>query len=79
VITCVATIFEQQHVLRPNDQRLVLAKLEYVGQVEEMIELNYEVLNFVVVICNWVKTNYITSSPMVKEDEYNFTFVNFSF
>jgi hypothetical protein len=78
VIACVATIFEQQCVLGPNDQRLVLAKLEYVGEVEEMIKLNYEVLNFVVLVCNWVKTHYITSNPMVKEDEYGFTFVNFA-
>jgi len=36
-------IFEQKCISSPNDQRLVLAKLEYVGQVEEILELNYGV------------------------------------
>jgi hypothetical protein len=43
-----------------------------------MIELNYGVLNFVVMVCNWVKTNYLANSPMVKKDEYGFIFENFS-
>jgi hypothetical protein len=41
--------FEQKCILGPNDQRPILAKLEYVGQVEEILELNYGVFNIVVV------------------------------
>jgi hypothetical protein len=41
-------IFEQKCISSPNDQRLVLAKLEYVGQVEEILELNYGVFNIVI-------------------------------
>ncbi len=37
----VTTIFEQECVLRPNDHRLVVAKLEHVGWVEEILKLNY--------------------------------------
>jgi hypothetical protein len=48
----VATTFEQACVLRPNDQRLVIAKLDYVKWVEEILELNYGVLNIVVLLCN---------------------------
>jgi hypothetical protein len=42
--------FEQAYVLGPNDQRLVIAR--YVGWVEEILELNYGVLNIVVLLCN---------------------------
>jgi hypothetical protein len=48
----VVATFEQKCILGPNDQILVLAKLEYVGQVEETLELNYGVLNIVVLLCN---------------------------
>ncbi len=33
----IVATFEQKCILGPNDQRLVLAKLEYVGQVEEIL------------------------------------------
>ncbi len=62
----VVATFEQECILGPSDQRPVLAKLEYVGQVEEILELNYGVLNTIVFLCNWVKTNYIRSSATVK-------------
>ncbi len=48
----------------------MVAKLEYVVGVEEILELNYGILNFVVLLCNWVKANYVGSSAMVKRDEY---------
>jgi hypothetical protein len=64
-------------VLGPNDQRDVLTNLEYVGWVEEILELNYGVQNIVVLLCNWVKTNYNRSDAIVKRDEYSFTLVNF--
>jgi hypothetical protein len=37
----VTSIFEQECVLRPIDQRWVFAKLEYVGWVDEISKLNY--------------------------------------
>jgi hypothetical protein len=37
----VMATFEQKCISGPNDQKLVLAKLEYVGRVEEILELNY--------------------------------------
>jgi hypothetical protein len=47
-----AATFEQECVLGPNDSNLVLAKLDYVGWVEEILELNYGVLKTVVLFCN---------------------------
>jgi hypothetical protein len=46
----VVATFEQAYVLGPNDQRLVITK--YVRWVEEILELNYGVLNIVVLLCN---------------------------
>jgi hypothetical protein len=62
----VVATFEQECVLGSNDQRPILAKLEYVGWVEKLLELNYEVLNIVVLLCNRVKANYIGNNATVK-------------
>ncbi len=74
----VMATFEQECVSSPNDQRSVLAKLEYVGWVEEILELNYGVLNTIVLLCNWVKVNYIGNSAIVKRNECGFTLMNLS-
>ncbi len=74
----VMATFEQECVLGSNDQRPIRAKLEYVGWVEEILELNYGVLNIVVLLCNRVKANYIGNNATMKWNEYDFTFVNFS-
>jgi len=73
----ITTTFEQVCVLGPNDQRPIVANLEYLGWVEEILELNYGVLNTMVLLCNWVKANYSESNGIVKQNEYGFTFVNF--
>jgi hypothetical protein len=61
-----------------NDQRPILAKLEFVGQVEEILDLNYGVFNTIILSCNWVKANYIRRSATIKQNEYGFKLVNFS-
>ncbi len=62
----VVVTFEQKCVSIPNDYKLVLAKLEYVGWVEGMLKLNYKVLNIVVLLCNWVKAKYVESNATMK-------------
>jgi hypothetical protein len=44
----VANIFEQECIFIPNDQRPIFVKLEYVGWVEKILELNCRVLNTIV-------------------------------
>jgi len=73
----ITAMFEQVCVSRPNDQRPILAHLECVGWVEEILELNNGVLNIVVLLCNWVKANYSKSNATVKRNEYGFILVNF--
>jgi hypothetical protein len=48
-----------------------------VGWVKEISKLNYEVLNTMVLSCNFVKTNYNESNATIKQHEYGFTLVNF--
>jgi hypothetical protein len=72
---CVAEAFEQVCICGRNGQRPILP---YVGHVEEIMELNYRVLNTIVLMCNSVKANYTRSNAIVKQDEYGFTLVNFS-
>jgi len=67
----VVTTFEHECISRPNKQILVLAKLKYVGWVEEILELNYGILKIVVLVYNWVKVNYRRNSVTMKKNEYN--------
>jgi hypothetical protein len=53
----VVAIFEEECILGPNDENPFFAKLEHIGWVEEILELNYGVLKMVVLFCNWVKAN----------------------
>jgi hypothetical protein len=48
----VVATWKQVCVSGPNDLRPVVANLEYVGWVKEILELNYGVLNIVVLLCN---------------------------
>jgi hypothetical protein len=74
----VVATFERECKLGPNDWRPILAKLAYVGWVEEILELNYGVLKTMVLLCNWVKTNYKGSRTIIKRAEYGFTLVDFT-
>jgi len=47
--------------------------------LKKILELNYVVLNIVVLLCNGVKTNYGGNSATMKQDEYNSILVNFNF
>jgi hypothetical protein len=62
----VATVFEHECILVPNDENPIFAKLEYIGQVEEILELNYGVLKMVVLFYKWVKANYIGNNAIIK-------------
>jgi len=48
----VVATWKQVCVSRPNDLRPVVADLEYMGWVEEILEVNYGVQNIVVLLCN---------------------------
>jgi hypothetical protein len=72
----IVVTFEQECVLGPNDQQFILAKLEYVGWIEEILELNYGVLNSIIFFYNWMKASYTRSNAIIKRNEHSFTLVN---
>ena len=61
-----------------RDPNPIVASVEYVGHLDEIIELNYGIVKQVVLIGTWVKANYRGASATVKKDEWGFTIANFS-
>ena len=54
------------------------ATLEYIGQIQEILELDYGRHCVVVLVCEWVKANYRGRNATVKKDEWGFTLANFN-
>ena len=61
-----------------RDRNPVIAPVEYVGHLEEIIELNYATFRPVVHIGTWVKANYRGATATVKKDSLGFTIANFA-
>ena len=51
---------------------------EYVGHVEEILELDYRRTCVVVLVCSWVKGRTGGAAPTMKRDEHGFLSVNFA-
>lgn len=51
---------------------------QYVGHVEEILELDYRRTCVVVLLCSWVKGRMGGASPTMKRDEHGFMSVNFA-
>jgi hypothetical protein len=56
----------------------IKVELEYVEQVEEILELDYGTTCVIVLFCNWVKANYKMVKTTMKQDKYGFTLMNFT-
>jgi hypothetical protein len=54
-----------------------MASLEYVGWIEEILEVNFGRFQTVLLLCNWVVANYGGSNATMKQDQYGFTSMNF--
>ena len=72
-----AAIFHQPCRSGRRDQNVVNEDLEYIGQIQEIVELNYGKHYTVLLICDWVKANYRGRHATVKKDEWGFTMANF--
>jgi len=81
ISTCdsgVAAIFRRPCRSGRRDLNLVDANLEYIGQIMEIVELDYVRHCTVVLVCEWVKANYRGRNATVKKDEWGFTMANFN-
>ena len=61
-----------------GDRNIVTAPVEYVGNLDEIIELDYGILTQVVLVASWVKANYRGQNATVKKDKWGFTLANFN-
>ncbi len=54
----VAATFQQECCSHSNDQNPIMASLEYVEWIEEILKLDYGKFQIVIFLCNWVVANY---------------------
>lgn len=74
----VAAIFRRPCQSGRRDQNPIDASIEYIGQILEIVELNYGRHCIVLLVCEWVKANYRGRNATVKKDEWGFTMANFN-
>jgi len=74
----VAAFFRRPCRSGRRDLNVIDANLEYIGQILEIVELNYGRHCTVLLVCDWVKANYRGRNATVKKDEWGFTLANFN-
>jgi len=74
----VAALFRRPWRSGLRDRNVVVADIEYVGELHEIVELNYRGLCVLVLFCKWVKANYARNGATVKKDKWGFTLANFN-
>jgi hypothetical protein len=80
-VTCdngVATAVWKRKRSRDRNTMNELDTAEYVGWVEEIIELNYRSHYCIVVLCSWISRMQDSRTPKVERDLYGFILGNFS-
>lgn len=73
----VAATFKQLCRNGIRDTNQVNADIEYVGHIEEILELNYRRHCLVVLVCDFVKANYRGKNATIKKDKWGFTLANY--
>ena len=73
----VAATFRQVCRNGIRDLNQVNADVEYVGHIEEILELNYRRHCLVVLVCDFVKANYIGENATIKKEKWSFTLANY--
>ena len=58
----------------PNPEEV---NIEYVGDLEKIVELDYRRTCVVVFVCRWVKSNYRRANETIIRDKWGFTLANF--
>jgi hypothetical protein len=74
----VAASFERILRLSGDDRNPIVRREEYLGWIEEILELNYMEHCIVVLTCNWVKAKYFGPNPTIIWERYGFMSVNIS-
>jgi len=74
----IAATFRQTCRNGMRDVNQVEADVEYVGHIEEILELNYRRHCVVVLVCDFVKANYRGENATIKKDKWGFTLANYN-
>ena len=81
-VTCdsaVVASFTEQLRWRLRNGRPIEVTKEYVGYIEEILELDYRNHCTTVLVCNWVRVSGADlRHPTIKKDKYGFTIANFN-
>lgn len=56
-----------------GDANPIEAEVEYVGQLEEILEFRYWKHCRVIFVCNWIKANYAGDNATIIKDEWGFS------
>jgi hypothetical protein len=59
-----------------SDARERLDKMEYVGWIEEILELNYRSHCVILLMCSWVSTKLDDANSKMRRDRYDFAMAN---
>ena len=73
----VAAVFRQPCRSGRLDRNIVNEDLQYIGEIQKIVELDYGRHCVVLLVCDWVKANYRGRNATVKKDEWGFTMANF--
>lgn len=73
----VAATFRQVCRNGIRDMNQIEADIEYVGHIEEILELNYRRHCVIVFVCDFVKANYREENATIKKDKWGFTLANY--
>ena len=79
-VTCdsaVAAAVLRRNRGRSSDRGGQVQKTEYVGWIEEIVELDYRNHCCVVLVCSWIPGTTTGQNPKVVRDDYGFTLGNF--
>ena len=76
--SCVVASFTRQRPWGLRNGRPIETTEEYVGYIEEILELDYRNHCTTVLVCDWVCPSVDPRHPNITRDQYGFTVANFN-
>ena len=74
----IAAAFDRVHKFSTTDPTSMVRKEEYLGWIEEIIEINYKEHCVVLFAYKWMKARSTGPNPTIVWDKYRFTSTNIS-
>lgn len=74
----IASTFFQSCCVSSSDRNLSRTHLEYIGQVAEIIAMDYDKFELYVLCYLWIQANTMQAWATMKRDDYSFTLIKFN-